>query len=170
MKLLFSNSAGEQVLLDLIDNVMDIITKEEAIAAKKSARLASKALLDLKRSRSPPPKTKASADSGSPIQKKLKTGRKSITAETQLAAVLWVNTNRPASKHRDWYPLLVACPLVSGGGARARRGGLAGFDNFITRTLQAAIRYPAPIGCRAAARGARRLQQHHDHPHLVGRR
>ena len=62
----------------------------------------------MKRSRSPPPKTKASADGGSPIQKKLKSDRKSVTAETQLSAVLWVNTNSPASKHRDWYPLLVA--------------------------------------------------------------
>ena len=108
MMLLFSNRADEQILLDLIDFVMDGIMKAEAMAAKKCARLASKALLALKRSRSPPPKTKASADCGSPIQKKLKSERKSISAETQLSAVLWVNTNRPASKHRDWYPLLVA--------------------------------------------------------------
>ena len=108
MMLLFSNRADEQILLDLIDFVMDGIMKAEAMAAKKCARLASKALLALKRSRSPPPKTKASADCGSPIQKKLKSVRKSNSAETQHSAVLWVNTNRPASKHRDWYPLLVA--------------------------------------------------------------
>ena len=89
--------------LDLIDFVMDEIMKAEAIAAKKCTRLASKALLALKRSRS-----NASADGCSPIQKKLKSARKSITAEIQLSAVLWVNTNRPASKHRDCYPLLVA--------------------------------------------------------------
>ena len=44
MMILFSNSAGGQVLLDLIDFVMDGIMKAEAIAAKKCARLASKAL------------------------------------------------------------------------------------------------------------------------------
>ena len=105
MMLLFSNRADEQILLDLIDFVM---MKADAIAAKKCARLASKALLALKRPQSPPPKTKASVDGSSPIQKKLKSVRKSNSAETQLSAVLWVNTNRPASKHRDWYPLLVA--------------------------------------------------------------
>jgi hypothetical protein len=109
MVLLFSDSADEQILLDLIDSVMDGIMKAEAIASKKCARLASMALLASKRSRSsPPPKTKVSAGGGSPRQKKLKSERKSMTAETQLSAVLWVNTNRPASKHRDWYPLLVA--------------------------------------------------------------
>lgn len=83
MMLLFSNRADEQILLDLIDFVMDGIMKAEAMAAKKCARLASKALLALKRSRSPPLKTKASADGGSPIHKKLKSERKSISAETQ---------------------------------------------------------------------------------------
>ena len=103
-----SNSAYEQVLLDLIDFVVEGILKAEAKTAKKNARLASRALLDLKRSRSPQPRIKASADDGGPKQKKVKSERKSVTAETQRSAILWVNTNRPASKHRDWYPLLVA--------------------------------------------------------------
>ena len=90
MVLLFSDSADEQILLDLIDSVMDGIMKAEAIASKKCARLASMALLASKRSRSsPPPKTKVSAGGGSPRQKKLKSERKSMTAETQLSAVLW---------------------------------------------------------------------------------
>ena len=56
--------------MDLIDYVIERILKAEAIAAKKWARLAPKAALALKRSRS-----KASADGGSPIQKKLKSER-----------------------------------------------------------------------------------------------
>jgi hypothetical protein len=61
---------------------------------------------------------------------------------------------------------------VSAPAAAVLRGGLAGgCDNFIIRTLRAAIRPPAPIaGCRAAVRGgARWLRQLH-HPHSEGRR
>ncbi len=45
--------AGEQIVLDIIDVVCEKLLQAENRAAKESARLASRALLSLKRARSP---------------------------------------------------------------------------------------------------------------------
>ena len=51
-----------------------------------------------------------------------------------------------------------------------RAGRLAGSDDNILCTLRAAIRQPAPAGCRAAARGEARWLRLHHLLHSAGRR
>ena len=60
------------------------------------------------------------------------------------------------------------CCRVQGCGARG--GSLAGSDYTIFCTLRAAIRQPAPAGCRAAARGEARWLRLHHLLHSAGRR
>ena len=103
--------AAEQIVLDIIDVVCETLLQAENRAAKESARLASRALLSLKRARSPQAKnqiTELSAIDCAPKGKRARSARKTVDLGIIHAAVSWINTNRSPSQYRDWYSLLVA--------------------------------------------------------------
>jgi hypothetical protein len=102
---------GEQIVLDIIDVVCEKLLQAENRAAKESARLASRALLSLKRARSSQAKNQIielSAIDCAPKAKRARSARKTVDLGIIHAAVSWINTNRSPSQYRDWYPLLVA--------------------------------------------------------------
>ncbi len=100
-------------MLDIIDVVCETLLQAENRAANESARLASRALLSLKRARSPQAKnqiTELSAIDCAPKGKRARSARKTVDLGIIHAAVSWINTNRSRSpsQYRDWYSLLVA--------------------------------------------------------------
>jgi hypothetical protein len=89
--------AGEQIVLDIIDVVCETLLQAENRAAKESARLASRALLSLKRARSSQAEnqiTKLSAIDCAPKAKRARSARKTVDLGITHAAVSWINTNR----------------------------------------------------------------------------
>ncbi len=91
-------------MLDIINVVCEKLLQAENRAAKESARLGSRALLSLKRARSPQAKnhnTKLSVIDCAPKAKTARSVRKSVDSGIVLAAAVWVNTNKSPLKHRD---------------------------------------------------------------------
>jgi hypothetical protein len=93
-------------VLDIIDVVFEKLLQAENRAAKESARLASRALLSLKRARSPQAMNQIaelSAIDCAPKAKRARSARKTVDLGIIHATVSWINTNRSPSQYRDWW-------------------------------------------------------------------